>query len=173
MATKQSTKKPRSSRPQRATRIDLPATPGSSSLEMEPSLSREAETVKKTRKRTRKATKLADVSTSSSKKRASSSLPESQAEGSTPTKKRSSKTTKSTASLSSTKEQATSSRLPEEVEDSGPAKKRTRKALNKKERQALVNYISEVDVSMLSDIVYTKLSEQCLPNHLQKFTDAL
>ena len=36
-----------------------------------------------------------------------------------------------------------------------------------------MNYISEVDVSMLSDIVYTKLSEQCLPNHLQKFADAL
>jgi len=140
---------------------------------MEPSLSREAETVKKTRGRTRKATKLADASTSISKKQASSSLPESQAEGSESTKKRSCKTTKSTTSLPSTKEQASASHLPEEGEDSGPAKVRACKALNKKETQALVNYINEVDMSVLSDIVYTKLSMQCLLDHPQKFADVL
>jgi len=36
-----------------------------------------------------------------------------------------------------------------------------------------MNYINEVDLSMLSDIVYTKLSEQCLPDHLWKFADAV
>ena len=66
---------------------------------MEPYLSREVETVKRTQRRTRNVTKVADVSTSRSKKQASSSLPESQAKGSEPTKKQAHKTTKSTASL--------------------------------------------------------------------------
>jgi len=54
-----------------------------------------------------------------------------------------------------------------------PTKKRTRKTLSKKERQALVDYISKVDLSLLSDVVRIKLGEQCLADHLQTFADAL
>jgi len=47
------------------------------------------------------------------------------------------------------------------------------KALTKKERQGLVDYINEVDISVLSDAVHTKLSEQSLADNLQSFTDVL
>ena len=52
-------------------------------------------------------------------------------------------------------------------------KKRARKAVSKKERQALVDYINKVDLSLLSDVVCVKLGEQCLEDHLQTFADPL
>ena len=47
------------------------------------------------------------------------------------------------------------------------------KTLNKKERQGLVDYINKVDVSVLSDVICTRLSERYLADHLQHFADPL
>ena len=49
--------------------------------------------------------------------------------------------------------------------------KRTRKALNKKERQSLCKFLNEVDASVLFDAARVKLSEQLLPAGLGEFVD--
>ena len=49
--------------------------------------------------------------------------------------------------------------------------KRTRKVLNKKERQGLCTFLNEVDASVLFDAARVKLSEQLLPEGLGEFVD--
>ena len=100
-----------------------------------------------------------------------------------PTKKRTRRSGKtadvsSSANCSSSKMNVSSSQAPERQPEHNehpdkPAKKRTRKTFNKKERQALVDHINKVDTLVLSEIVRTKLSEQCLADHLQSFASTL
>ena len=127
--------------------------------------------------RRKRTTKLADVSAgssnSSSWEKQSSSLQT--PEDCEPAKKQTRKTLKSAdvsslSNSSSSKKQVSSSQAPEHSE---PTRKRTRKTLNKKERQGLVDYINKVEVSVLSDVIRSKLSEQCLADHLQSLADAL
>lgn len=56
---------------------------------------------------------------------------------------------------------------------SEPVKKRACKALNKKERESLFEYLNNVDISVLSGVVQQKLSEQCLSKSFESFVDVL
>ena len=61
----------------------------------------------------------------------------------------------------------------QESASSEPVKKRARKALNKKERENLHEYLNAVDVSVLNDAVQQKISEQCLSGSFKSFVDVL
>ena len=87
-----------------------------------------------------------------------------------PAKKRTQKTLSLSSSSTKSKRQGASTRVAEPSEPTEEViKKRARKAVSKKERQALVNCINKVDLSLLSDVVRVKLGEQCLEDHLQTF----
>ena len=91
-----------------------------------------------------------------------------------PTKKRARKRKLNDDGDSSLARNQTSKPKPETSSASSePVKKKARKALNKKERENLHEYLNAVDVSVLNDAVQQKISEQCLSGSFKSFVDVL